>query len=145
VPEALRQAVYINSLAHSSIGTRSSHLKVGLPLLVGIWFQELFQRAPALLFTFPSRYLFTIGQIVYLALGVSSPRFPRTIHVPRYSGICAKKCLKFRIQDYHHLWFSFPANPTTPNLQQVTYSVWASSFSLAATNEILISFYSSRY
>ena len=41
-----------NSLAHSSIGTPSLSLR----LLVDIRFQVLFHSAPAVLFTFPSRY-----------------------------------------------------------------------------------------
>ena len=41
-----------NSLAHSSIGTPS----LALRLLVDIRFQVLFHSAPAVLFTFPSRY-----------------------------------------------------------------------------------------
>ena len=32
-----------------------------LPLIVGIWFQVLFHSPPGVLFTFPSRYWFTIG------------------------------------------------------------------------------------
>jgi hypothetical protein len=39
----LSLATYINSLAHSSIGTRSP-TRGGLPLLVSVWFQVLFQR-----------------------------------------------------------------------------------------------------
>ena len=46
-----------NSLAHSSIGTPS----LALRLLVDIRFQVLFHSAPAVLFTFPSRYWFAIG------------------------------------------------------------------------------------
>ena len=33
-----------------------------LPLFVGIWFQILFHSPLGVLFTFPSRYFFTIGQ-----------------------------------------------------------------------------------
>ena len=57
-----------NSLAHSSIGTPSPGLAAQLRLLVSTWFQELFHRPPGLLFTFPSRYWFTIGGQKYLAL-----------------------------------------------------------------------------
>ena len=38
-----------------------------------------------MLFTFPSRYLFTIGHHVYLALGDSTPGFPRGLLASRYS------------------------------------------------------------
>ena len=53
-----------NSLAHSSIGTPS----LALRLLVDIRFQVLFHSAPAVLFTFPSRYLFTIAHLVIFSL-----------------------------------------------------------------------------
>src|SRR5699024_8247860 len=48
-----------NSPVHSTKGTPS--LTHDLCLLVGIWFQELFHSPPGVLFTFPSRYWFTIG------------------------------------------------------------------------------------
>ena len=50
----LSQAVCINSLAHSSIGTQS-RLKP-LLLLVDMWFQFYFTPLTGVLFTFPSRY-----------------------------------------------------------------------------------------
>ena len=53
-----------NSLAHSSIGTPS----LALRLLVDIRFQVLFHSAPAVLFTFPSRYSFTIAHLVIFSL-----------------------------------------------------------------------------
>ena len=39
-----------------------------LQLLVSVRFQILFHRPPGLLFSFPSLYLFTIGQEEYLVL-----------------------------------------------------------------------------
>ncbi len=42
-------------------------------------FKFYFTGRPALLFTFPSRYLCTIGFKLYLALEDGSPRFPRSI------------------------------------------------------------------
>ena len=36
-------------------------LGIALPQLVSAWFQELFHSPPGVLFTFPSRYWFTIG------------------------------------------------------------------------------------
>ena len=55
----LNLAYYGNSQAHSAKGTLSPFN--GLELLVGTWFQFLFHSPPGVLFTFPSRYLFTIG------------------------------------------------------------------------------------
>ena len=56
-----------------------------LRLLVGIWFQVYFTALTGLLFTFPSRYLFTIDHNRYLALAVSTAGFLRAIHVSKYS------------------------------------------------------------
>ena len=49
-----------------------------LRLLVDGWFQVLFHSAPAVLFTFPSRYWFTIGGQEYLALEGGPPEFPQS-------------------------------------------------------------------
>ena len=53
----------------------------GLPLFVGIRFQVLFPSPLGVLFTFPSRYSFTIGQLVVLSLGEWSPQIPPGLHV----------------------------------------------------------------
>ena len=68
-----------NSLAHSTKGT-PSHQKV-LRLLVGTRFQVLFHSPLGVLFTFPSRYLFTIGHGRVLSLGGWSPLIPTAFHV----------------------------------------------------------------
>ena len=70
--EYLKLAGYNNSPDHSTKGT-TSHLNV-LCVLVNIWFQVLFHSAPAVLFTFPSRYFSTIGHRVVFRLGGWSPR-----------------------------------------------------------------------
>jgi hypothetical protein len=51
----------------------------------------LFHSPLGVLFTFPSRYSFTIGLVTYLALPVSSGRFTRAIRVPSYSRTGAHK------------------------------------------------------
>ena len=53
----------------------------GLPLFVGMRFQILFHSPLGVLFTFPSRYSFTIGQLVVLSLGEWSPQIPPGLHV----------------------------------------------------------------
>ena len=67
-----------NSLAHSSIGTPS----LALRLLVDIRFQVLFHSAPAVLFTFPSRYYALSVTKKCLALEVV-PRLPTKFLVLR--------------------------------------------------------------
>ena len=54
-----------------------------LPLLVGRRFQVLFHSGPPVLFTFPSRYWFTIGRRVVFSLGRWSSLIPTRFHVPR--------------------------------------------------------------
>ena len=79
-----------------------------LPLLVSIWFQVYFTTLTGVLFTFPSRYLFTIDLQEYLALPVSSGRFPRAIRVSRYSRTETKEIFDFRLRDYYPLGCYFP-------------------------------------
>ena len=59
---------------------------IGLRLLVGDWFQVLFHSPPGVLFTFPSRYWFTIGGQEYLALEGGPPRFPQGFSCPGVLG-----------------------------------------------------------
>jgi hypothetical protein len=54
-----------------------------LPLLVGIRFQVLFHSPSGVLFTFPSRYWFTIGRQVVFSLRRWSSQIPTRFHVSR--------------------------------------------------------------
>ena len=72
----------------------------------------LFHRPSGLLFTFPSRYLFTIGLLEYLVLPVSSGGFPQAFRVPGYLRIETKKTFYFHLRGYHPLGPSFPAHST---------------------------------
>ena len=73
-PSDLNLAAYNNSPDHSTKGTTSRNN--ALCVLVNIWFQVLFHSAPAVLFTFPSRYFSTIGHQVVFRLGGWSPLIP---------------------------------------------------------------------
>ena len=77
----LNLAIYNNSLDRSTKST-ISHLNV-LYLLVNIGFQVLFHSPPGVLFTFPSRYCFTIGHQVVFSLMGWSPHIHTRFHVPR--------------------------------------------------------------
>ena len=77
----LNLAIYNNSLDRSTKST-ISHFNV-LYLLVNIGFQVLFHSPPGVLFTFPSRYLFTIGHQVVFSLMGWSPFLHTGFHVPR--------------------------------------------------------------
>ena len=85
--------------------------RIGLRQFVGTRFQVLFHSPHGVLFTFPSRYWFTIGHQECLALGDGPPRFPSGCTCPvvlryRTSG------LAFRVRDYHPLRYGFPAAST---------------------------------
>jgi hypothetical protein len=56
---------------------------IELPLLVGIGFQVLFHSPPGVLFTFPSRYYFSIGHQVVFSLGRWSSLLPTGFLVSR--------------------------------------------------------------
>ena len=57
------------------------HSEILLRLLVGTRFQVLFHSPPGVLFTFPSRYCFSIGHQVVFRLGWWSTRLPTGFHV----------------------------------------------------------------
>ena len=77
----LNLAIHNNSLDRSTKST-TSHLNV-LCLLVNIGFQVLFHSPPGVLFTFPSRYCFTIGHQVVFSLWGWSPIFHTRFPVSR--------------------------------------------------------------
>jgi hypothetical protein len=80
-----------------------------LPLLVGIRFQVLFHSPPGDLFTFPSRYWFTIGCPVMLSLRRWSSQIPTGFPVSRSTWVPdQRESLSFRLQGYHSLRPTFP-------------------------------------
>ena len=84
------------------------HVMWRLWLLVSIWFQVYFTPLTGVLFTFPSRYLFTIDLQEYLALPVSSGRFLRATRVSKYSRTTTKEIIYFHVRDYYPLGCIFP-------------------------------------
>ena len=77
----LNLAIYNNSPDRSTKSTTSPFK--WLCLLVNIGFQVLFHSPPGVLFTFPSRYCFTIGHQVVFSLWGWSPSLHTRFHVPR--------------------------------------------------------------
>ena len=77
----LKLAANRNSLTHYTKGTPSPQMR--LRLLVGIRFQVYFTPLVGVLFTFPSRYLFTIGHQGVFRLGGWSPHVQTGFHVSR--------------------------------------------------------------
>ena len=77
----LKLASYYNSPDRSTKSTTPPFN--GLCLLVSTRFQVLFHSPPGVLFTFPSRYCFTIGHQVVFSLGRWSSLLPTRFHVSR--------------------------------------------------------------
>jgi hypothetical protein len=84
-----------------------------LRLLVSTRFQVLFHSAPAVLFTFPSRYYPLSVAKEYLALGGGPPRFPRDFSCPAVLGVCCTFHNPFRLPGSHRLWPAFPCRSPT--------------------------------
>ena len=134
-----------NSRTHYAKGTQSARtLKcMGLPQLVGKRFQVLFHSPPGVLFAFPSRYWFTIGHQGVFSLGRWSSRIHAGFHVSRATQVplgvsivsatglspsveLLSKSFAYNLR--YHVAVLQPRCTCT--------SVWASSVSLAATQEI---------
>ena len=79
----LKLARQTKSLTHYTKGTPSPRTNLGLRLFVGIRFQVYFTPLVGVLFTFPSRYLCTIGRRGVLRLGRWSSQFQTGFHVSR--------------------------------------------------------------
>ena len=77
--------------------------------LVGTRFQVYFTPLTGVLFTFPSRYLFTIGHRLVFSLGGWAPRIRTGFHVSRPTWDTARLEMEFRLRGYHPLWPTFPS------------------------------------
>jgi|SRR5215211_6268372 hypothetical protein len=88
----LKHATRCNSPAHSSISTRSAlrPLTACRRTVSGS-----FHPPPGVLFTFPSRYSFTIGRQEYLALEGGPPSFPRDCTGPAVLKHGPRRALPF--------------------------------------------------
>ena len=100
-----------NSPVHSTKGTPSP--VNGLRLIVGTRFQVLFHSAPAVLFTFPSRYWFTIGRQDVFSLRRWSSLIPTGFHVSRGTWGIALALFRFWIRDDHPLRSAVPSRSPT--------------------------------
>lgn len=87
-----------------------------LPPLINNWFQILFHSPSGVLFTFPSRYSFTIGHQLVFSLTPWSGQIPTEFHVLRGTWDSNyHKTSTFRIPGFHLLWPSFPERSATLN------------------------------
>ena len=81
LPYSVKLATECKSLTHYAKGTQSPLVR--LLLFVCMRFQVLFHSPPGVLFAFPSRYWFTIGQSGVFSLGGWSPHIQTGYHVSR--------------------------------------------------------------
>ena len=96
-----------------------AHTYIALPPIVDIRFQFLFHSPPGVLFTFPSRYLFTIGHQLVFSFTQWSGQIPTEFHVLRGTWVLYYHALlTFRLQDFHPLWLPFPEHSTKSTAQR---------------------------
>ena len=88
-------------------------MAIALSLLVGTRFQVLLTPLAGVLFTFPSRYWFTIGRRLVFSLGRWSSRIPTGFHVSRGTQVPVGSCHHFRLRGYHPLWPAVPGCSTS--------------------------------
>ena len=109
-----------------------------------------FHSPSGVLFAFPSRYWFTIGQLRVFSLGGWSPLVPkdssdRVSRAPPYS---ISRHGRFRVRGYHPLWRAFPgasANAAATEAAAFPPRLRAVPLSLIATEGISVDFFSSGY
>ena len=128
------------------------HPHKGLWSVVGTRFQVLFHSPPGVLFTFPSRYFFTIGHQVVFSLGRWSSLLPTRFHVSRgtldqnlWSSRFTYMAITLYGPTFQLCSITIPSLLCSVRNPKDKFLVWALSFSLAATREIDFSFSSSRY
>src|SRR5258707_1663661 len=81
---------------------------MALPLLVSTRFQVLLTPLAGVLFTFPSRYWFTIGRRRVFSLTTWSSQIPAGFHVSRGTQVPATSRNHFHVRGYHPLWLGLP-------------------------------------
>ena len=82
--------------------------RVVLELLVDMRLQGLFIPLTGVLFTFPSRYWFTIGRQIVFSLTRWSSQIQTEFHVFRLTWGTRSVETPFRLRGCHALWPSFP-------------------------------------
>lgn len=91
LPYSVKLATECKSLTHYAKGTQSPLTR--LLLFVCMRFQVLFHSPPGVLFAFPSRYWFTIGQSGVFSLGGWSPHIQTGYHVSRPTHRAHSMCI----------------------------------------------------
>src|SRR6266705_6404505 len=111
-PTRVNLATYHNSQAHSSKGTRSLHFSPkaeNAPTACRHTVSGAISRhLIGALFTFPSRYLFTIGHQGVFRLRRWSSQIHTGFHGPRATWEHVRESQEFRLRGYHLLRRRFP-------------------------------------
>ena len=154
----LNLAAERNSPARYTKSTRSGNFRrsgIALPQFVGMRFQVLFHSPPGVLFTFPSRYLFTIGCQVVFSLARWTSQIPTGLHVSRGTQVPPGSHFDFNYGAFTLFGTAFQrfrlskwfVTPRWAALQppKTSFRVWAVPVSLATTKGIEFSFFSSSY
>ena len=119
----LKLACYTNSLAHYTKGTPSGDKPP--PTACKHQVSDLFHSHLWVLFTFPSRYLCTIGRMWVFSLGGWSPHIQTRFHVPRLT------------RELHSISTRTGLSPTMVKLSRlfrfIKYNYWAVPISLVTT------------
>ena len=97
---------------------------LALPLTVSKWFQILFHSPSGVLFTFPSRYLFTIGQMGVFSLRRWSSRIHARFLVSDVTQVQPQECALFHLQDFHLLRSPFPVTLQAVRLESAFVTPW---------------------
>ena len=87
-----------------------SRTLIVLLLLVNAGFQVLFHSPPGVLFTFPSRYWFTIGHSLVFSLAGWSRPIQTGFLVSRPTQVSSLSSLSFRVRGSHPLSLTFPCD-----------------------------------
>ena len=87
-----------------------SHTRNVLLQLVSAGFQVLFHSPPGVLFTFPSRYWFTIGHSLVFSLAGWSRLIQTGFLVSRPTQVSSLSSLSFRVRGSHPLSLTFPCD-----------------------------------
>ena len=118
-PQRVNLATYRNSQAHSSKGTRSLHSgrSQNAPTACRHTVSGTISRPlTGVLFTFPSRYWFTIGHQGVFRLRRWSSRIHTEFHGLRATWDTARESSRFHVRGYHPLCRRFPTSSATQTI-----------------------------
>ena len=110
-PRTLSRRFMMQKVRNQAFSLRS----IALSLLVGTRFQVLWTPLTGVLFTFPSRYSFTIGRQGVFRLTGWSPLIQAGLLVSRLTWDGRSARTPFRLRGSHPLWPAFPDGSSTEN------------------------------